>query len=173
MKNTIKVINELKYYRVIEDYAIGGAIGVLKWVEPFFTRDLDVFIILPQKEKDKHETIISLSPLYDYLQQKGYKEWIGQWIIIEGLPVEFIPAEGLAIEAVESAVEIEFEEIKTKVMTPEYLIPLLSQAGRDKDIIKIRMLLDEAKVDMEKMQAILIKYGLKNKYNSLLRVGNE
>jgi len=45
MKNTIKVINELKQKGLIKDYAIGGAIGVLRWVEPFFTRDLDIFIL--------------------------------------------------------------------------------------------------------------------------------
>jgi hypothetical protein len=45
MKSAIKIMNELKKEKLIKDYAVGGAIGALKWVEPFFTRDLDIFII--------------------------------------------------------------------------------------------------------------------------------
>lgn len=162
MKNTIKVINELKKKKLIKDYAIGGAIGVLRWVEPFFTRDLDVFIIPAPESKDRN--IIQFSSIYDYLKEKGYNKWIGQWIVIEGIPVEFIPAEGLGEEAVENAKEIEFEGIKTKIMIPEYLIALLITAGRDKDIIKVRMLLDQAEVDAERLKIILNKYDLNEKY---------
>jgi len=46
MKKTLEVINELKRKGLIKDYVIGGDIGVLKWTEPFFTRDLDIFIII-------------------------------------------------------------------------------------------------------------------------------
>ncbi|MCM8787260.1 MAG: hypothetical protein NC935_04315, partial [Candidatus Omnitrophica bacterium] len=38
---------------------------------------------------------------------KGYNEWKGQWLIIEGVPVEFIPAEGLLREVVENAFRTE------------------------------------------------------------------
>ena len=45
MKKAIEVINALRESGLIRDYAIGGAIGALRWVEPFFTRDLDIFVI--------------------------------------------------------------------------------------------------------------------------------
>lgn len=167
MKNTIEVINGLKKNGLIKDYAIGGAIGVLKWVEPFFTRDLDVFIILPPENKKTN--LVFLTPIFNYLEQKGYKDWVEQWIVIEGIPVEFIPAEELAEEAVENAVEAAYEEIKTKVMTPEYLIALLTKAGRDKDIIKIRMLLEQIKIDREKLENILTKYNLGERFRYLIR----
>ena len=32
---------------VIGRYAIGGAIGAVFWLEPFTTRDVDVFVTLP------------------------------------------------------------------------------------------------------------------------------
>jgi len=136
MKNTIEVINRLKKEGLIKDYAIGGAIGVLRWVEPFFTRDLDIFII-PQKEVGNRELLL-LSPIYEYLKNKGYDKWVGQWLIVEGIPVEFIPAEGLAREAVENAIETEFEGVPTRVILPEYLIALLLEVSRDKDRIKIQ-----------------------------------
>ena len=86
-------MNELKREGLIKDYAIGGAIGALKWVEPFFTRDLDIFIILI-KEPENGE-VIMLSPLYEYLKKRGYNKWVEQWIIIDDVPVELIPAEGV------------------------------------------------------------------------------
>ena len=161
MKKTLEVINELKEKGLIKDYAIGGAIGVLKWVEPFFTRDLDIFIISVHQTKEKG--LISLSPIHDYLKRKGYNEWVGQWIIIEGVPVEFIPSDELGKEAVENAVETDFEGVKTRVMIPEYLIALLLKAGRDKDMIKIKLLLKQAKVDMKRLNGILHKHDLELK----------
>jgi len=46
------------------------------------------------------------------------------------------------------AVEAEYEGIKTKVLTPEYLIALCLKAGREKDKRKIEMLLTQTKIDM-------------------------
>ena len=164
MKKTLEIINELKKEGLIKEYAIGGAIGVMKWVEPFFTRDLDIFVI-PIQEISKKE-VISFLPMYDYLKGKGYNEWVGQWIIIEGVSVEFLPAEGLAKESVENAVEVKFEDVKTKVMTPEYLIALLLRAGRDKDIRKIEMLLSQTDIDMNRLMEILTKYNLTEKFEN-------
>jgi len=165
MKKTIEVINGLREERLIKDYAIGGAIGVLRWVEPFFTRDLDIFIIPSREPKGK---VIDLSPIYGYLKKKGYDEWTGQWIMIEGIPVEFIPAENLAKESVTNAQEIEFEGVKTKVIIPEYLIALLLKVGREKDIRKIKMLLEQAKVDRKKLNEILVRYDLDSKFKSFM-----
>jgi hypothetical protein len=165
MRRTLEVINELKREKLINDYAIGGAIGALRWVEPFFTRDLDVFI-LPAKELREKELVV-LTPIYDYLAGKGYKEWHGQWIMIEGIPVEFIPAAGLTREAVEQSVIVDFEGAKTKVMTPEYLIASFLLAGRDKDIAKIRLLLEQAPIDQEKLTGILSRYNLLEKFHNL------
>lgn len=160
MKKTIEVINELKKERLLKDYAIGGAIGVLKWVEPFFTRDLDIFII-PIVETE--EGLINLSPIYEYLKKKGC-HWDGQWLLIEGTPVDFIPVDALEKEAVENAQPTEFEGVNTKVITPEYLVALLLKTGRDKDVRKIEMLLGQAQIDRGKLDKILARYGLTEKF---------
>jgi hypothetical protein len=165
MKRTLEVINELKREKLIYDYAIGGAIGALRWVEPFFTRDLDVFVLQAKELKDKE--LVVLTPIYGYLADKGYKEWHGQWIMIEGIPVEFIPAAGLTREAVEQSVIVDFEGVKTKVMTPEYLIGSFLLAGRDKDIAKIKLLLEQAPLDHEKLTGILSRYDLLEKFHNL------
>jgi len=160
VKKTLEVINQLKDEGVIQDYAIGGAVAALKWVEPFFTRDLDIFII-PLQEKTK---VISFLPIYESLKAKGYDQWTGQWIVIEGVPVEFLPAEGLGREAVEEAAEVEFEGVRTKVIRPEHLIALFLAAFRAKDKIKIGLLRQQTKIDPIKLDRILARYDLKKKF---------
>ena len=44
MKATLQVINQMVADKVIADYAIGGAIGAIAYLEPFLTQDVDVFI---------------------------------------------------------------------------------------------------------------------------------
>lgn len=157
MKNALRVMNELKEKGLIKDYAIGGAIAALRWTEPFFTQDLDIFIILEQETDEKG--LIVLTPIYEYLGSQGYV-WKGHWIIIEGIPVDIFPGDPLEREAIEAAEEVEYEDVKTKVITPEYLIALFLRAGRAKDKRKIALLLEQAEVDRERLEGILNKYGL-------------
>lgn len=162
MKKTLEVINGLKKDGIVEDYAIGGAVAALKWVEPFFTRDLDILVI-PFRSARKGG-VISFLPIYEALKAKGYHQWTGQWLMIEGVPVEFLPAEGLAKEAVVEAVETEFEGVGTKVITPEYLIALFLKAFREKDKMKIRLLLDQANIEEKKLRDLLIRHGLEKQF---------
>jgi hypothetical protein len=46
MKKTLAILNELKKAGLITDYAIGGGMGAVFYVEPFLTYDLDVFILV-------------------------------------------------------------------------------------------------------------------------------
>jgi len=164
MKKTIQVLNQLQKKGLIKDYAIGGGIATIFYVEPFFTYDLDVFIIPSGMAKEQN--LILLSPVYNYLETKGYK-WKGEHIIIEGIPVQFIPANELEEEAITNARNIEYEGVKTRVMTPEYLVALLLRAGRKKDKEKIGKLLEQTKIDLNKLKAILRKYGLSKKFSLL------
>ncbi|MGQ9616664.1 MAG: hypothetical protein ACUVWJ_09750 [Spirochaetota bacterium] len=161
MKETLKVINELKEKNYIADYAIGGGIAALFYIEPFLTYDLDVFVVLSKKRNKKD--LILLSPVFNYLGEKGYS-WKGEHIVIEGIPVQFIPADELEEDAVKSSREVDYEGIKTKVVTPEYLIAILLRAGRKKDIEKIEKLLNQAEIDKKKLNYILHKYNLSEKF---------
>ena len=161
MKKTLKIINELKKNRLIEDYAICGGIAALFYIEPFLTYDLDIFITLPPEERGKN--LIILSPIFDYLKKKGYS-WKEEHIIVEGIPVQFIPVDELEEEALNNAKAIIYEGVETKVVTPEYLIAILFRAGRKKDLAKVEKLLAEAEVDRNKLNDILLCYGLKKNF---------
>jgi len=162
MKETIKIINELKNKNLIDDYAIGGGIAALFYIEPFLTYDLDIFVILPPKEKQKK--LIILSPIFDYLNKKGYS-WKDEHIIVEGIPLQLIPADELEEEAMNNAKTIAYEGIETKVVTPEYLIAILFRAGRKKDLEKVEKLLAQAVIDEKKLNGILNKYNFKDQFN--------
>jgi predicted nucleotidyltransferase len=165
MREAIQVINELKEKGLIKDYAIGGGIATLFYTEPFLTYDLDIFILT---ETTSTQTIIDLSPIFEYLKQKGYT-WKGEHILIEGVPVQFIYADELEKEAVEKARIVEYEGVKTKVIAPEYLIAILLRAGRKKDREKVEKLLQEAEIDMKELQDILDKFGLRERFESYER----
>lgn len=163
MKAVLQVLNQLKEKGLIRDYAIGGAVAALRWTEPFFTQDLDVFVVVEPTPGG----LIILTPIYEYFQNQGYA-WKGHWIVVEGIPVDLFPAGPLEAEAIEQAVEVEYEGVRVKVMTPEYLIALFVRAGREKDWTKIRMLLEQSDVNNNRLREILERYGLLETFQSTL-----
>ena len=105
-----------------------------------------------------------LSPIYDYLKKYPRQR---EHIIIEGIPVQFIPANGLEAEAIKTAKEIKYRGVKTKVIRAEYLIALFLKSGRRKDKEKVNMLLEQTKIDKRKLKKILENYSLKGKLKVL------
>lgn len=47
----LKVINGLRRDKIIVDYAIGGGIATVFYVEPILTYDLDIFVLLAAGKK--------------------------------------------------------------------------------------------------------------------------
>ena len=160
MKKTLKVLNDMVKMGLIEQYAIGGGIAVLYYTEPVLTYDLDVFCLLPV---DKSE-LITLSPIYEYLQKKGYRE-DGEHIIIEGIPVQMIPAYNEIIEeALNEAAEVKYQQIKTRIVRVEHLLAIMLQTYRPKDRERILLLLDETQIDMIYLEDVLKRHGLMKKW---------
>ncbi len=162
MKNTIKVINRMVEEGLIKDYAVGGGIAAMFYIEPFLTYDIDIFILVERQK----ENLVILTPLYDYLKKNGYK-WKGEHMIVEGIPVQFIPADELEENAINDAKKITYEGVKTKIVRPEYLVAILLRAGRKKDINKIEQILEETKLDRSKLKKILEKYSLLSRFMQL------
>src|SRR6266545_8022395 len=160
MKRTLQVLNELERGGVIERYAIGGAMGATFYVEPLLTFDLDVFVIMPQSAAG----LVSLAPLYEVLEARGYIEE-GECVLIEGVPVQFLPAyNALVEEALREARETLYEEVPTRIVRAEHLIAICLQTGRDKDRERVRIFREQAELDMGYLAGVLQRHGLEGKW---------
>lgn len=159
MKRTLQVLNELERDGVLDRYAIGGAMGATFYVEPLLTFDLDVFV-LPRSALD----LLSLTPLYEALRARGYAEE-GECVLIEGVPVQFLPAyNALLEEALREALETLYEEVSTRVVRAEHLIAICLQTCRDKDRERVRIFREQAELDMDYLAGVLQRHGLEGKW---------
>jgi len=158
VENTLKVIKVLKNKKVILDYAIGGGIAVLYYIEPLLTYDLDIFFVPIE------ESIDVLAPINKYLKEKGYKTQ-REHIIIEGVPTQFIPVYNeLVREAVQNSTEVKYGKMRTKVLGLEYLIAVMLQTYRAKDRERIIKIFEEVRIDQKFLKKLLKKYNLYGKY---------
>ena len=158
MKQALKVLNELVAEGVINDYAIGGAMGATFYLEPVMTMDLDVFVLF----KDD-TSLLPLQPIYDNLKKKGYLPDVRmpECIDIEGTPVQFLPAyNSLLVEALAHAKAFDYDGVAAKVLPSEYLAAISHQTGRPKDKIRVQAFLDSGKCDQSVLQGICKRHGL-------------
>jgi len=159
MKKTLMALNDLKKKGVIVDYAIGGGMGAVYYIEPFLTYDLDVFI----RTKDE-SGMQPLAALYSHLKAKGHRPEQEQ-VIIAGVPVQFLPVYNVLLdEAVKKARLVNYQGTKTRIMTIEHLLAIMLQTGRAKDRERFLKALDEAKIDKVRLSRILKRNGLEGKY---------
>ncbi len=169
MEKTLNVLNKLGKKGLLERYAIGGGIAVLYYAEPVLTYDIDVFCILPTEKNG----LIKLSSIYEYLQKKGCKV-DGEHIVIEGIPVQFIPAYNkLVEEALNEAVEVKYKETETRIVRAEHLMAIMLQTYRPKDRERMLLILEEIQIDMLYLESILERHGLQEKWHKFRRRYNE
>ncbi|MDQ3744205.1 MAG: hypothetical protein M3444_07480 [Acidobacteriota bacterium] len=160
MKETLTVINRMVKDGVINEYAIGGAVAAIYYLEPFDTADLDVFIQVTATGS----VLALLAPVYRYLTERGYKAK-GEFIYIEGLPVQFLPVfNPLTEEAVEKAQPIRYARTTTRVMRAEHLVAIMLDTGRPKDYLRISMFLEQGALDMRRLKAVLRRHKLLKKW---------
>ena len=166
MEKAIKIINEMQSTGIIKEYAVGGAVAAIFYLEPLLTYDLDIFFA-PSK---KNEDLLALSSVYDYLKGRGYKAE-KEHIIIEGIPVQFLPIyDELIEEAVVNAAHLEYKDTAVNVIKQEYLIAIMFQTFRPKDKERITRFLNEGSFNETVLEEILEKYNLKAKYERFRRL---
>jgi hypothetical protein len=154
-----KIINEMLAAKVIENYALSGALAVTFYTEPIATQDVDIFFQIKKAEND----LLILSLIYDYLARKGY-EAKDEHNIIENLPIQFLPVfNDLMSEAVENANEFELEDTTIRVMSPEHLVAIMLDTGKTKDYLRINMFLHDDLIDFDKLETILQRQELSAK----------
>jgi len=153
------VLNELVEKKLIDQYAIGGGIAAVFYIEPILTYDLDVFII--QKEGPPLEP---LAEIYRFLKDRGYRE-MDEQILIEGIPVQLLPAfNPLLEEAVLEANAIAYEGTPARVIGVEHLLAIMLQTGRPKDRERFIQVMQEAEIDRSRLDTVLTRYSLSGKF---------
>jgi hypothetical protein len=161
LQKAFAVINEMQTAGVIGRYAIGGAVGATFYLEPVRTVDVDVFVAI-QPEAGK--LIITPKPIYDYLTARGYVAQ-GEYIMIEGWPVQFLPPTGpLLEEAIAQAREADVEGERTYVMSAEHLVAVALQTGRAKDKARIVQFLEADVLNQERLRDILKRHQLSERW---------
>ena len=165
MKRTIAVLNGLEQDGVFSRYAIGGAMGAIFYTEPFLTFDLDVFVaskLITGGTPVGHTAEMAVPR--DALRARGYVEE-NECVTIEGVPVQFLPAyNSLVKEALNQAKESLYEDVPARVVRSEYLIAIALQTGRNKDRERVRILREQANIDMDVLVDIVKRHQLKERW---------
>jgi hypothetical protein len=117
-------------------------------------------VILPETRAG----LLTLTPLYEALREKGYAEE-AECVVIEGIPVQFLPAyNALLEEALRDAIEMHYQTTPTRVLRVEHLMAICLQTGRAKDRERVRLLLDQARVDQGYLVDILRRHELEGRW---------
>jgi hypothetical protein len=161
VKEVFQVLNQMSRDGVIPNYAIGGAIGAVFYVEPFATQDIDVFVLMTAEPSG-----------WDYLKERGYKEIRGEAIIVEEWPVQFIPvSNALEEEAYLNAAVLDFEGEPVRVMLAEHLVAIMLKAGRLKDFVRAQMFLSQEAVDLDVLMDIIKRHNLEKQWTNFQTQG--
>jgi hypothetical protein len=170
MKATLETINQMQADGVIGKYAIGGAVGALLYLEPASTLDIDIFAILPKRAGSP---LLSLAPLYEYLQARGAAVE-SEHIKVGGWPVQFLPpSDVLEEEAITESVATTVEGVPTWVMSAEHLVAIALRTGRSKDHYRISQFIEHGNLDRTKLRAILERHGLAARWQEFERKHQE
>lgn len=159
MQAALRALNQLVADHVIEQYAIGDAIGASFYMDAMQTEDVDVFVFLAPSTGG----LLSLTPVYDALIALGgtlEREYIrfAEW------PIQILPdANELVREAIRTAIETEFDSIPTRVFTAEHLCAVALQTGRTKDYLRVSMFLEQNAVSTDSLGDIFERHKLSGK----------
>jgi hypothetical protein len=92
LADVLRAANELVSADVIKDYALGGALAAIYYVEPFTTYDADIFFLAADKTLSA-----GIPAIYSHLQSKGWRVERDH-LLIKDFPVQFLAASGLTEE---------------------------------------------------------------------------
>jgi hypothetical protein len=168
MERVIQVINRMEADGVIDNYAIGGGIASIYYLEPYQTDDIDVFI--PAVAVAVGEAgLISLEPIYGYLKKLGYVP-VREGVLIEDWLVQFLPTfESIQEEAISQSRRVTYGKTETKIFAAEYLAAELLRSGRRKDHARVIALLEGGHLDMREFRQLIGRHGLADKWKTFAR----
>ena len=162
MRAVFEALDALREAGVIQDYVIGGATALLYYSQPAFTEDIDVFVWL-----ESDSPLADLGPVYTFLKEKGAVE-SDEYLMIEGFPIQILlPYDDLSIEGFEHPNSVHILSREVKILALEYLMAIMIQLGKSKYRERLRVLLTENLFDESRLNDILLRHGLTEKWNRL------
>jgi len=149
--------------RELDNYAIGGAIGAVFYIEPFATQDVDVFVMMDTEASG----LVTKIPGWDYLKERGYTRHRGEAIVVEDWPVQFIPVSNpLEVEAYLNAEVLDFEGEPVRVVLAEHLVAIMLRTGRMKDLARAEMFFSQKAIDKNLLLDIVRRHKLDEEWLS-------
>jgi hypothetical protein len=165
VQDALRALNRLVTDGVVENYAIGGAIGASFYLPAMQTEDIDVFVFLPGASG----SLVTLTPIYEAMKAMGgeiEREYVrfGNW------PVQILTdANDLIAEAIREAIRTDYEGIPTRVFTPEHLCAIALQTGRAKDFSRVMLFVEDNEVDLKELSALCERFGLSERLTKALK----
>ena len=147
--DALRQLNNLKQRKVIRDYAIIGAVAATAYMEPIFTEDIDVVILVDSDE----EYLQAYSVIAEQSEsQEGMHQVMG------GVPVQLFPTTVMPLyrDAVEQAHKFRINNTRARVATAEHLILLYLVANRQRDRLRVSYLIEDA--DEGRLQSLLERF---------------
>lgn len=152
--DVFRAANGLVAAGLIADWALGGALAAIYYVEPFTTYDADIFFI----PIDRSLTA-GIPAIYSYLQKEGWQVE-REHLLIRGFPVQFLAAAGLTEEAVREAENIDYQGVSARIFRAEHIVAIAASVGRTKDKARIEQLLSQFDLDKSYLADLLRRYNL-------------
>lgn len=146
--------NELRSLGLIRQWALGGALAGIYYVEPFTTYDADIFFI-PADEG----LTAGIPAIYEHLQASGWTVE-AEHLLLHGFPVQWLATHKLTEEAVTEAAEIQFDSVPGRVFRSEHIVAIAASVGRLKDRARIETMFEQAALDRTYLDAILLRHHL-------------
>jgi hypothetical protein len=168
LPKAVQVITKLAKHGAIQNYAIAGAVAALNYIQPTLTEDLDILVSL--SSLGGHTSgLVLLTPIETALAKMGYTERTDVGYLIEGWPVQFLPAASpLDDEALEQAVEVDIgDSVTARCLRAEHVVATAASLGRPKDIVRIQVFLEQGAVDLAALRAVLARHALLGTWRNL------
>ncbi len=157
LADVFRLLNRMRDDRVVTDYAIGGATAVLFSAEPTRTYDLDVFVTLPT---DSAGELAPLSNVYAWARERGIRS-DAEHLMIQGVPVQLLPAYNNLVEAALEAARIhDYEGVAVRVVDPDHLVARALHTGGARRRERAWQLLQSGAVDRGRLQELLTVHGI-------------
>lgn len=147
--DAFRVLNGLKRRKVIRDYVVIGAVAATNYMEPMFTEDIEVIVLVDTDEE-------YLSTFTAIAQQAEAQEGMHQ--VLGGVPVRLFPSTIMPLyrDALIGARQVRFGNLRVKFAFAEHLILLYLLAFRERDHLRVRYLL--RKIDEARLQHLLNRF---------------